>query len=105
RLCLRGIRGVRRRERSARPSKSPVLTRCLRMQVSVELDIAAESRRATRRAACPGHGAIVRIAKANTNGTSEAGLLGQNQVRTFPTDDIARCGRARSSRPPRVRSG
>jgi len=75
------------------------------MQVSVELDIAAESRRATRQAGYRGRVAIARIAMASTNKTAGAGPLARNQVPTFPMGGIARCEREPSNHLPRVQSG
>jgi hypothetical protein len=82
-----------------------LLTRCLRMQVSVELDIAGESDDATRLASCHSRRASVRTAMAGTSATVRAAPSARHPVRTFPRGGTAERGPTPSNHPPIVRSG
>src|SRR5262245_60360723 len=82
-----------------------LLTRCLRTQVSVELDIAGESDGATRLAGGHSCRASVRTARAGTTATVRVARSARYPVRTFPRGGTAERGPAPSSRPPIVRSG
>ena len=81
-----------------------LLTRCLRMQVSVELDIAGGSDDATRCVALHCPRASARSAKAQTSALAQVVFGGQNPSPTFPMDGSAGYARVPSIRPPIVRS-